>query len=272
MNRKLLYISTVIVLILLTIKIFSDNKSWVIKLYMIHGENQTRNLIYIKGENMKIISEDKTYLYNSDSKIMSFINPKTKSYWSGKIEKFTQAVTKLKMRTEYSFLINDVSFLRNLNTLNKTHFDKIINRKSRKSSLIPDYNIFNNFNIKSTPNFTSVGGYAVRKYEITNSGKLLEEIWIAENLLTHIGWNMEDFKEFLDAYFFQSGISPFFNLNAYMEARKNGLPMKVIVHNNNQKREVTMEHVARKKLDNKVFSIPKDFERQSLEKMMNINF
>jgi len=239
---------------------------------MIHNGNQTRNLIYIKDENMKIVAEDKTFLYNSDSKIMSFINPKNETYWSGKIEKFTQTVTKLKMRTEYSFLINDVSFLRNLNALNKTHFDDIINRKSGKSHLIPDYSIFNNFNIKSTPNFTSVGGYAVRKYEITNSGKLLEEIWIAENLLSHLDWDLEDFKEFMDAYFFQSGISPYFNLNAYMEARKNGLPMKVIVYGNNQKWEATMEHVARQKLNDKVFSIPKSFEQQSLNKMMNINF
>ena len=221
---------------------------------------------------MKIVAEDKTFLYNTDSEIMSFINPKDESYWSGKIENFTQAVTKLKMRTEYSFLIDDVSFLRNLKTLNKTHFNEIISRNSEKNSLIPDYCIFNNFNIKSTPNFTSVGGYAVRKYEISNYGKLLEEIWIAENLLTHLSCNMEDFKEFLDACFFQSGILPFFNLNAYMEAIKNGLPMKVIVYKNNQKWETTMEHVARKKLDDKVFSIPKNLERQSLEKIMNITF
>ena len=221
---------------------------------------------------MKIISEDKSYLYNSDSKTMSFISPGDNTYWSGKVEDFAQAVTKFKLKTDHSFLINDVSFLRNLNTLNKSHFDEIIYRLAENKSILPDYRIFNNFNIESKPDFTSVGGYAVRKYEITNSGKLLEEIWIAENLLTHIGLNLDDFNDFLSAYFFHAGVSPFFNLNAYMEVRKNGLPMKVVLYHNDQKWEATMEHVGRKKIADKAFSIPDAFYMKSLDTMLGINF
>jgi len=205
---------------------------------------------------MKIITKDKSFLYNSDSKTMSYLNTKDKTYWSGKVEKFTQAVTTLKLKTDHSFLIHDVSYLRNLHTLDSTHFNEIIYRLSQENQVIPDYSIFNNFNIVSTPDFTSVGDYAVRKYEITHSGKLLEEIWIAENLLTHKGIDLADFKDFLSAYFFHSGVTPFFNLNAYMEVRKNGLPMKVVLYHNNQKWEATMEHVGSKKLKDRVFSIP----------------
>jgi len=221
---------------------------------------------------MKIISEDKCFLYNSDSNTMSYLNTKDNTYWSGKVERFTQAITKFKLKTDHSFLINDVSFLRNLNTLNKNHFDDIFNRLAENKTILPDYRIFNNFNIVSTPDFTSVGGFAVRKYEITNSGKLVEEIWIAENLLTHIGLDLANFNDFLSAYFFHSGVTPFFNLNAYMEVRKNGLPMKVVLYHNNQKWEATMEHVGRKNIKDNIFSIPENYEMEALEKMLNINF
>jgi hypothetical protein len=245
MRKRIIYISAILILLLLAAKHYTDNKSWVIKFYVDNGENQSRTLIYIKGNDMKIVTKDKTYLYNSVSKTISFISQNNNNYWSGNVSDFRKAVTEMKIQTDDDFLLNDISFLRNLNSVDKSNFQEMMNRRTGKNPLLPDYSIFNNFNIISTPNFTSVGEYAVRKYEVRSSGKLLEEIWIAENLLSHMGWNMVDFKEFLEVFFFHSGGAPFFNLNSYMKVRKNGLPLKVILFNGKEKTIITMDHASK---------------------------
>lgn len=267
MIKKILYTITAFLLLLLVSIAFSSNKSWVVKFYVNNGGTLSRTLIYIKGDNMKIVSKNNTYIYNSKTKIITFANNLEEKYWSGKVKDFTKSVTKIKMRKENDFLINDVSFLRNLNSIDRNLFTELINRRTGHNPLIPDYTIFNNFNIKSTPNFTSVGEYVVRKYEVSNSGKVMEEIWIAENLLTHMGWNMDNFKDFLEAFFFHSGIAPYFNLNAYMKVRENGLPMKVIIFHDKEKTVISMDHASKINLTEDSFSIPKEFKLKTIDEI-----
>jgi len=271
MIKKTLYISAAFILLLLVIKYTTNNKSWVIKFYVDSGEIQSRTLIYIKGDNMKIVTNNRTYLYNCSIETISFVNQKEKSFWSGKVSDFKKAVTEFKMRNDNDFLINDVSFLRNLNSIDKKHFEEMISRRIGKNTLIQDYSIYNNFNIKSTPNFTSIDDYVVRKYEVINKEKVLEEIWIAENILSHMGWNMNHYKEFLEAFFFHSGIAPYFNLNSYMKVRKNGLPMKVVISNENEKTVITMDHASKTKLSEEAFSIPDNFKLTPINQVLKEN-
>ena len=268
MIKKIIYISASLILLLVIAKYFTDDKSWVIKFYVDQGEKRSRTLIYIKKDQMKIVTKDHTYLYNSVSKTISFINKKDNNYWLGNVSDFRKAVTQIKIQDDNDFLLNDVSFLRNLNSVDKKHFQEMMNRRTGQNPLIPDYSIFNNFNIISTPNFTSVGEYAVRKYEVRHSGKLLEEVWIAENLLSHMGWNMLNFKDFLEVFFFHSGVAPYFNLNSYMKVRKNGLPLKVIIFNGKNKTTITMDHASKTKLNKDDFSIPENFNLTTVDKTL----
>jgi hypothetical protein len=268
MIKRAIYISTILILLLLVGKYLTDDKSWIIKFYVNQGENQSRTLIYVKGNNMKLVAKDKTYLYNSVSKTISFLNQKNKKYWSGNVSDFRKAVTKMKIQTDDDFLLNDISFLRNLNSIDMKNFQEMMNRRTGHNPLIPDYSIFNNFNIISTPNFTSVGEYAVRKYEVRSSEKLLEEIWIAENLVSHMGWDMADFKDFLEVFFFHSGVAPYFNLNSYMKVRKNGLPLKSIIFTGKVKTIITMDHASKAKLNEDDFSIPENFNLTSVDETL----
>jgi len=271
MIKKISYAVATLILLLLVIKYTTTNKSWVIKFYVENGEIHSRTLIYIKGDNMKIVTNNRTYLYNSKSKTISFINQREKVFWSGQIKHFTQAVTEFKVQNEDDFLINDVSFLRNLNSIDKKHFEDMISRRTGKNPLIPDYSIYNNFNIKSSPNFTSIDDYAVRKYDVMYGEKVMEEIWIAENILSHMGWNMNSFKNFLEAFFFHSGIAPYFNLNSYMQVRTNGLPMKVIIFHDQEKTVITMDHASRTKLSEESFSIPEKFKLTPINQILKMN-
>lgn len=271
MIKKILYISSTLILLLLAIMYTANDKSWVIKFYVDRGEIQTRTLIYIKGDNLKIVTNDRTYLYNSSTETLSFVNQQERIFWSGEVNNFRKAVAEFKMQNSNDFLINDVSFLRNLNTIDKKLLKKMISRRIGKNPLIPDYSIYNNFNIKSTPNFSSIDDYVVRKYEVINKGKAIEEIWIAENILSHMGWNMDHFKDFLEAFFFHSGIAPYFNLNSYMKVRKNGLPMKVVIFHDNGKTVITMDHASRTKLTAESFSIPINFKLTPLNQMLKYN-
>lgn len=268
MIKKVIYISISLILLLLVVNYITNNKSWVIKFYVDQGENQSRTLIYIKGNHMKLVTKDYTYLYNSVSKTISFINKKDNNYWLGNVSDFRKAVTRMKIQNDNDFLLNDVSFLRNLNSIDKKNFQEMMNRRTGKNPLIPDYSIFDNFNIISTPNFTSVGEYAVRKYEVRHSGKVLEEVWIAENLLSHMGWNMIDFKDFLEVFFFHSGVAPYFNLNSYIKVRKNGLPLKTIIFNGKEKTIITMDYASKTRLNEDDFSIPKNFNLTSVDETL----
>ncbi len=245
-------------------------KSWVVKFYANNGENQTRTLIYIKGDNMKIVTNNNTYIYNSSLKQVNFINPKKESYWLGSIDDFKRSVTQLKIQTDRDFLIQNISFLKNMNSLDRDYFQRIINHETGKNRLIQDYSIYNNFNIRSTPNFTSISDFVVRKYEVLNKKTVVGEIWIAENLLSHMDWKMSNFKDFLETFFFHSGVAPYFNLDSYMKIRKNGLPMKVIIYPGKEKIVITMDHASKIDLDEKIFSIPKSYQLVDLSDILKM--
>lgn len=271
MIKKTFYISATLILLLLVIKYTTSDTSWIIKFYVDNGESQSRTLIYIKGDNMKIVTKDRTYLYNSGSKTISFLNQQERTFWSGEMKHFKNAITEHKMQNGDDFLINDVALLRNLNSIDKKLFEEMITRRIGKDPLIPDYSIFNNFNIKSTPNFSSINDYAVRKYEVIIEGKVIEEIWIAENILSHMGWNMDNFKGFIETFFLHSGIAPYFNLNSYMKVRKNGLPMKIVIFHEKTKTLITMDHAAKTKLTKESFSIPDNFKLTPINQMLKYN-
>ena len=268
MIKKVIYFSISLILLLLIAKYFTNDRSWVIKFYVDQGKSQSRTLIYIKGDQMKLVTKDHAYIYNSVSKIISIINTNNDNYWLGNLSDFRTAVTQMKIQNDTDFLLNDASFLRNLNSVDKKYFQEMIDRRVGKNPLIPDYSIFDNFNIINTPNFTSVGEYAVRKYEVKHSGKVLEEVWIAENLLSHMGWNMVDFKDFLEVFFFHSGVAPYFNLNAYVKVRQNGLPLKVIIFNGKEKTIITMDHASKTRLHEDDFSIPKNFIQTTVDEIL----
>ena len=259
------------ILFLFGIKYTTLDKSWVIKFYIDNGESQSRTLIYIKGDKMKIVTKNQIYIYNSDSKTINLVNQKERAYWSGKVNNFRKAVAEFKMQNDDDFLSNDVSFLRNLNSVDTKYLEEMISRRTGKNPLMPNYGIYNNFNIKSTPNFTSIDDYAVRKYEVINEGKVMEEIWVAENILSHMGWNMNHFKDFLEAFFFHTDITPYFNLNSYMKVRKNGLPMKVVIFHDKEKIVIRMDHASRIKLTKESFSIPVKFKLRPIQQMLKVN-
>ena len=107
MIKKTLYISATLILLLLAIKYTTSNKSWVIKFYVDSGETRSRTLIYIKGYDMKIITNNKAYLYNSNTETISFVNQKERSFWSGKVNNFRKAVAEFKIQNDSISLCQD---------------------------------------------------------------------------------------------------------------------------------------------------------------------
>jgi hypothetical protein len=124
--------------------------------------------------------------------------------------------------------------------------------------------------IFKTPDFTAISGYASRKFEIIQAGKLVEEIWVSENLKEYVNYelNLELYQDFMRTYIHQSESKLYCHLSSFMEIVQNGFPMKIRMCQNDTITETRVETLIKKRLDDSVFLVPKNYEECQLKDIL----
>jgi hypothetical protein len=155
-------------------------------------------MTYVQNNNIKFVQPEQVTIFRLNENILTFINPKEKTYWSGTPEQFVQSIDEVMAMTEKH--LNEQ--LGNLPPEQRDALQKTLKSQFRKQSSAPV-----KVDIRQTDETDTIIGYPVRKYEIRINGQLSQEQWIANSIQISREFKPDLYRKFLTSLrtdFFQN--------------------------------------------------------------------
>jgi len=152
-----------------------------------------KQITYIQDNKMKFAAADQMIIFDLDNNLISFGNPKEKSYWSGPPDEFAA-------QTRKSVEIADRVVERQLSKVPagqrevfKQNIDREVNKQINARPPAVE--------VKESNRTSVMKGYNVRKYEILFNGMLRQEQWIAEDIRVDKEFDVKRFGKMLTAFY-----------------------------------------------------------------------
>ena len=264
MNKKIVYTIFLSFCFIAALMFLSDSNGLVVKMRTSKDNKQSRTVFYFKKNRLKIVTENKTILFSKNR--ISFLDHKKRTYWESSIKEFNKEVMKYRLSSENPYSEKSHFFYQNLAKKDKVSLKRIshgdVNREKTK-------------NVKSeiflTPDFTSIAGYAARKYEIRQNDEIVEEVWIAENLKNYLKYdlNLDLYHDYMNSFLQHSESKLYYHLESFMEVVENGFPMKIIMYGKGPVTETLVENLIKRDLEDSAFLIPEDYQLSDLKSMID---
>ncbi len=156
-----------------------------------------RQITYIQDNKMKFAAADQMIIFDLDNNLISFGNPKGKSYWTGPPEEFA-AQTRKSMETAGREVEKQLSAVP---SGQREAFRQTIDREIKKRFNTPPPAV----EVKESGRISVMEGYNVRKYDILFNGMLRQEQWIAEDIRVDKEFDVKRFGKMLNAFHAGSG-------------------------------------------------------------------
>lgn len=153
------------------------------------GDKQTT---YIQDNKMKFAAADQIIIFDLDKNLISFGNPKDKSYWIGTPDEFA-AQTRNNMETVGQTVERQLS---DVPAGQRLAFKQSIASEMRKQVSTPPPSV----EVKESDRISVMKGYNVRKYDILFNGTLRQEQWIAEDIRVDKEFNVKRFGKMLSSF------------------------------------------------------------------------
>ncbi|RUT73174.1 DUF4412 domain-containing protein [Ancylomarina longa] len=240
-NRVIAYLF-LIILGLLGIWILNPfQNDLVVKIRIHKNGEEIRNVFYLKDNKLKVVSESKTIVFKKEQ--MALLDRNHKIYWEGSLNDFDQNLAKYRSRFNNSD-------------------EKTKESKPSQEEIC---------SIKITPDFISIAGYVSRKYELIKNKKVVEDVWIAENLKNYIRYNLDLnlYNDFMDELLQHSESPMHEHLDLFMDAVENGFPMKIRTYGEGSTTESEVLNLIKKNLDDSIFVVPNTYREVSFDQAMN---
>lgn len=145
-------------------------------------------MTYIQGNKIKFVKPEQITIFNLNENKLIFINPKDRTYWSGKPEEFVEASQK-------SIAMLEKQMDEQLSNLPPDQRNSV--QKALKNQKKPSSYVQLTVDIKHTDQTGTIIGYPVKKYEIWLNGKLRQEQWIASGIQINKDISPDLFRKFL---------------------------------------------------------------------------
>ncbi len=264
MKKTIGYILFLMGFLLLLWGVSPTSDGLVVEMRISKNGEVSRKVFYIQKDKLKIVNENKSLIFFEDQ--LCLFDNKKKIFWEGNMKEFNKGLLMYRMRTGSPYSSRSQFFYQNLSEKDKHFFTGVINEISgKKTEEALKCEIF------KTPNFTSIAGYASRKFEIRQAGEIVEEIWISDNLKNYLNYelDLDIYHDFIQSYLHHSESKLYHHLESFMEIVKNGLPMKIKMYQGESFTETTVENLIRKRIKNSVFILPEGFEKCNLKEVLN---
>lgn len=263
MKKTFIYFFCFICVILFLWFFVPVSKGLVVRMSTLKNGIVSRNVFYIQKNRLKIVSENKSMMFFKDQ--LCILDNKKKTYWRGDVKEFNRQLVLNGLVEKSPYFSRSDLFYQSLSENDRQLIDKLLveNRggsvgEKKKCELI------------KTPDFNSIAGYISRKFEIREMGKLVEEIWISDNLKKYLNneLNFELYHDFMRSYLHHSESKLYNHLESFMELVKNGFPMKIKMYQDHGVIETTVENLIKKKIKNSAFIIPEGFSKSNLKEVL----
>lgn len=264
MSKSLLYTLFFLFCLVGLIFLFSGNNGLVVKMRINKDGREFRNIYYLKKEKFKVVTENKSLIFSEGS--LSLLDTRKKLYWSGSITDFNRTMFNSCLSSEIQYTARNNYFRKSLSRKNQIEFRKIIEEISGR----PNEKV-NKTEVKITPNYNSIAGFVSRKYLIKQNDKVVEEVWVAENLKNYINYdlNLDLYSDFMESLLQHTESKLYRHLESFMEIIENGFPMRIKMYGGNTVTHTEVEQLIKRDLSDSMFKVGKGYEKVELSTLLN---
>jgi hypothetical protein len=250
-------------LLLTTLLIFAETAfgGWVF-VESSEGDTQTR---YIQDNRMKIDAADHIIIFDLNKNLISFANPKEKTYWSGSPQEFAAQAGNLIRNIDKTLERQ----LANIPPPQREAFKRTLLQQVRKQvSETPP-----RVEVKTADQSGKIAGYDAEKYEILFNGLPRQDQWIAKGIDIRKSFDIKRFGEMMRV--FHSGSGPGSDDASLASPQviallNKGWPLRVVDYDEDGYPETDeVVKVENKTLPESVFTLPKQYRKMSMTNIFN---
>lgn len=264
MSKSLLY--TLIFLLGLTgiLILFSRNDGLVVKMNINKNGNKFRNIYYLNKDKFKVVTENNSIIFSKNE--LCLLDTRKKEYWKGSIKEFNKCLLNSRLDSDIQVVARNNSFEKSLKKQDFRNVKNIIEEISGKQNGAQQQS-----EIKITPNYSSIAGFASRKYLIKQNNRVVEEVWIAENLKNYINYdlNLDLYNDYMASLLQHTESKLYLHLESFMDLIENGFPMKITMYGENSVTETEVKQLIKKKLSDSMFEVGTGYEQVELSTLIN---
>ncbi|MDQ2177471.1 DUF4412 domain-containing protein [Marinifilum sp. D714] len=264
MNKLLLYTLLFLFCLIGVVIFFSRNDGLIVKMNINKNGTEFRNIYYLNKDKFKVVTENNSIIFSKGE--LSFLDTRKKRYWRGSIKEFNKCLLDFKLNSDIHLIARNNYFEKSLTKQELRNVKKIIEEISGKQNEQQTLR-----EIKKTPNYSSIAGFASRKYLIKQNNKIVEEVWIAENLKNYINYdlNLDLYNDYMASLLQHTESKLYLHLESFMDLIENGFPMKIIMYGGNSITETEVKQLIKKKLSDSIFEVDKRYEKVELSILIN---
>ena len=176
--------------------------------------------IYLYGNNMKMEAGDLSTIFLLDQNEILYTNHSNKTYWRGNPQRFVSEVrAELVASIDQKLIDVDEDKQEEVRAMYMEMIDASFTDKSVVPSKI--------FSVKELSERQIIGGFSATKYEVSEEGFLLENIWIAKDLPISSDFDFISLNHFLNQLAQGAYADSFESSQEYFSILDRGYPVKV---------------------------------------------
>lgn len=263
MKKTITYFLFLIFSLLILWVFISASEGLVVKMRISKDGIVSRSIFYIQKNQLKIVTENKSLIFSQYQLYLLDNNKKT--YWKGTVKEFNKSLFMSGLGESSPYFSRSKLFYQNLSEEDKLIFKRVLNANIGMEN---EEDV--KCEISQTPDFTSIAGYASRKFEIRQAGNIVEEVWISDNLKSYLNneLNLELYHDFMRSYLNHSESKLYNHLGSFMELVKKGFPMKIKMYQNSIVTETSVENLIKRKIKDSVFYLPEGYNQTTLKEVL----
>lgn len=241
---------------------------WIVKSKTTSGHEISWNEMYIQNNVFKMIEEDHMFILNGITRELTFVNMKVKIFWKGNLDDFKKKIEEFfgkamgdysaQMKEAMKSLTPEQRAIMEQYGANNPMLSKMQGKEVRKPKV----------EIIRTNEVMTIVDRSVRKYIVKSDGRKIEELWLAENMISKKDWNPEIFRELAESMRMGIASTDYEDSEEYWDLQKKGIALKTIHFQGGYQIIDEVEELIEKNLPSSTFSPPSDCKEASLESVL----
>ncbi len=241
---------------------------WIIKSKTTSEFETTWNEMYLQNNLFKMVDGDHIFILNGNTRDFTFINVKENTFWKGNLDDFKKSMEEFfgKAMNDYSAQMEEA--MKNLTPeqremmkqygANNPMLNKMQGSKAKRPVV----------EVVRTSEVMSLVKRSARKYIVKSDGKKLEEVWLAENMISKKDWNPEIFRELAESMRMGIASTDYEDSEQYWSLHKKGIPLKTIHFSENYQVIDEVVELIEKNLPPSTFLPPSNCKEVKLENVL----
>ncbi|NOU60252.1 hypothetical protein [Marinifilum caeruleilacunae] len=268
MKRKSLFGALLFAVFLVFVCYQPLSAGWIIKSKTTSQYDVSWSKMYLQNNVFKMVDEDHIFIMNGNTRDLTFINTKENTFWKGNMDDFKNRMKEFFGKTMNDYSAQMEEAMKNLTPeqremmkqfgANNPMLNKMQGTKAKK----PEVEVIR------TSEVLSILKRSARKYIVKSDGRKMEEVFLAENMISKKDWNPEIFRELAESMRMGIVSTDYEDDDQYWDLQKKGIPLKTIHFNGNSQVVDEVVELIEKNLPPSTFLPPSDCKEVKLENVL----